>query len=268
MTASECLTESRRMANSDSDWSRVSSRCAQLKQGPRRADVPPCSESFSRCRRLQAVSSQRVPLNTMITVMIVDDHPVVREGLNAMISAHRDITVVGEAETGSDAITLWSQLRPSVMVLDLLLPDMSGSEVIRHICDRSSNCQIVVLTSVAGDEEIYRALESGARGFLFKDTAREMLVDAIRAVSAGKRFVPAHVGARMAENLPRPGLTTREVEILGLVAAGLKNKEIAVRLKLSEATVNSHIQHVLEKLNASDRTHAVTVALRRGIIRL
>jgi DNA-binding NarL/FixJ family response regulator len=200
--------------------------------------------------------------------MIVDDHPVVRDGLNAMLSAEPDISVVGEAGTGGEALTLLNKLRPAVVLMDLLLPDIGGTEVIKRVCSRSSDTAFIVLTSVAGDEEIYRALEAGARGYLFKDMARKELVQAIRAVYKGQRYIPAQVGSRIAENLPRTDLTGRETEVLQLVATGLRNKEIAYRLAISEATANAHIKHILEKLNASDRTQAVTTALRRGIIRL
>jgi two-component system, NarL family, response regulator len=206
--------------------------------------------------------------NGQIRVLIVDDHPVVREGLNAIISSEPGLEVVGEAGDGTGAIESYFRLRPNVMLLDLLLPDLSGVEVIKRICTESSAAQIIVLTSIGGDEEIYRALEGGARGYLFKDMVRKELVQAIRSVHDGRRFIPAQVGARLAENLPRPGLTPREIEVLQLIAAGMRNKEIAYKLALSEATVNAHIKHILEKLNASDRTHAVTTALRRGFIKL
>ena len=203
-----------------------------------------------------------------VTVMIVDDHPVVRDGLNAMLSAEPDILVVGEAGTGAEALTLLNKLRPAVVLMDLLLPDIGGSEVIKRVCSRSSDTAFIVLTTVAGDEEIYRALEAGARGYLFKDMARKELVQAIRTVYKGQRYIPAQVGSRIAENLPRPDLTARETEVLQLIATGLRNKEIAYRLTISEATANAHVKHILEKMNASDRTQAVTTALRRGIIRL
>ncbi len=206
--------------------------------------------------------------NGHIRVLIVDDHPVVREGLNAIISSEPGLEVIGEAGNGTAAIESYFRLRPDVMLLDLLLPDLSGVEVIKRICAESSAAQIIVLTSMGGDEEIYRALEGGARGYLFKDMVRKELIQAIRSVYDGRRFVPAQVGARLAENLPRPGLTPREIEVLQLIAAGMRNKEIAYKLSLSEATVNAHIKHILEKLNASDRTHAVTTALRRGFIKL
>jgi len=203
-----------------------------------------------------------------VTVVVVDDHPVVREGLCAMISAEADIQVVAELGTGTEALEAIPKLRPAVVLMDLLLPDIGGSEVIRRICSNSSDTAFIVLTTVVGDEEIYRAIEAGARGYLFKDMARKELIRAIRAVAGGQRYIPGPVGSRIAESLPRPGLTAREIEVLQAVAAGLRNKEIAFQLGISEATINAHVKHILEKLNVSDRTHAVTTALRRGIIRL
>lgn len=203
-----------------------------------------------------------------VSVVIVDDHPVVRDGLCAMISAEADIQVMAEVGTGAEALDVIPKLRPTVVLMDLLLPDIGGTEVIKRLCSNSSDTAFLVLTTVGGDEDIYRAIEAGARGYLFKDMARKELVHAIRAVAKGQRYIPAPVGSRIAENLPRTGLSLREVEVLQSVAAGLRNKEIAYQLGISEATVNAHVKHILEKLNASDRTHAVTTALRRGIIRL
>jgi len=205
---------------------------------------------------------------SLTTVLVVDDHPVVRDGLNAIISSEPDMQLVGEAGTGIDAVAAYLEVRPAVVLMDLLLPDISGSEAIRRICEKAPNARVIVLTTVAGDEEIYRALEAGARGYLLKDMVRRELIHAIREVAAGRRYVPAEVGARIAESLPRPDVTSREIEVLQLIASGLKNKEVAFRLGVSEATVNAHVKHILAKLNASDRTHAVTIALRRGIIRL
>jgi len=203
-----------------------------------------------------------------ITVLVVDDHPVVRDGLNAIISSEADMLVVGDVGTAAEAVTAYFQLRPAIVLMDLLLPDFSGSEAIRRICEKSANAQIIVLTTADGDAEIYRALEAGARGYLLKDMVRRELIQAIREVSGGRRYIPAQVGARIAENFPRPDITSREVEVLQLIAGGFRNKEVAFRLGVSEATVNAHIKHILAKLNATDRTHAVIVALRRGIIRL
>lgn len=200
--------------------------------------------------------------------MLVDDHPVVRDGLSAMLSTEPDIKVVCEAGTGAEALSVLEKVRPSVVVVDLLLPDIEGVEVIRRVCAERSDTSFIVLTSVAGDEEIYRALEAGARGYLFKDMARKELVQAIRTVHKGNRYIPDQVGKRIAEYLPRPDVSSREIQVLQLIAGGLRNKEIAHQLGVSEATVNSHVKHILEKLSASDRTHAVTIGLRRGIIRL
>jgi len=211
---------------------------------------------------------QSLPIPKEVSVVIVDDHPIVRDGLCAMISAEADIHVVAEVGSGAEALAVIPKLRPMVVLMDLMLPDIAGSEVIKQVCKTSSDTAFIVLTSLVGDEEIYRALEAGARGYLFKDMARKELVLAIRAIAKGQRYIPAQVGSRIAENLPRPGLSVREVEVLQSVAAGLKNKEIAYNLGVSEATIHAHIKHILEKLNASDRTHAVTTALRRGIIRL
>lgn len=210
----------------------------------------------------------RDEMEPKITVLIVDDHPVVREGLNSMISVEADMSVIGETGTGADAVAMYFQLRPTIILMDLLLPDINGREAVRRICQKSADAQIIVLTTVGGDEEIYRALEAGARGYLFKDMVRKELVQAIRSVNAGNRYISPRVGARIAENIPRQELSSREVEVLNLVAAGHRNKEAAHQLGISEATVNAHIKHILEKLNATDRTHAVTIALRRGIISL
>jgi DNA-binding NarL/FixJ family response regulator len=202
------------------------------------------------------------------TVLIVDDHPVVREGLNAMISVESDMVVVGEAGTGAEAIELFGKLRPNVVLMDLLLPDLDGLDAIRRITEKSSDVNIVVITSVGSDEQIYQALDAGARGYLFKDMVRKELMQAIRAMRSGRRYIPAQVGARLAEGLPRLSLSSREIEVLRLVAVGNRNKEIAYELNISEATVNAHIKHILQKLGASDRTQAVTIALKRGFIRL
>ena len=203
-----------------------------------------------------------------ISVLIVDDHPVVRDGIRAILSSESDMIIVGEAGTAEDGIRAWRALRPSVILFDVLLPDRSGDEAIAEICTATSNSQIIVLTTVSGDEQIYRALDAGARGYLFKDAARTELPQAIRAVISGKRYFPPNVGATLADNFPRCGLSSREIEVLKLVAAGLRNKEIAYELSIAEATVNAHVKHNLEKLNASDRTQAVMMGLRRGLLRL
>jgi DNA-binding NarL/FixJ family response regulator len=205
-----------------------------------------------------------------ITVMIVDDHPVVREGLVAILSGESDIEVIGEAGTGEEAIEKIPELRPSVVLMDLSLPGArQGGDVIREIAPGSSEIHFIVLTSVAGDDEIYRAIEAGARGCLFKDMAGKELVRAVREVHGGGRHIPQEVGKCLAASLQqRHGLTEREIEVLQHVAAGLRNKQIAHKMALSEFTVKAHVKRVLEKLQVADRTHAVTIALKRGIIRL
>jgi DNA-binding NarL/FixJ family response regulator len=203
-----------------------------------------------------------------ITVLIVDDHPVVRDGIKAILSPESDIQVVGEAGTAAEAIRLYRTLRPAVILFDLLLPDRPGEDAIREICSESANAHIIVLTTAAGDEQIYRALDAGARAYLFKDIARTELTRSIRAVVAGRRYIPSEVGAVLAENLPRSGLSSREVQVLQLIAGGMKNKEIAYQLSIAEATVNAHVKHLLEKLSSADRTQAVITGLRRGFLRI
>jgi DNA-binding NarL/FixJ family response regulator len=203
-----------------------------------------------------------------VRIVIVDDHPVVRDGLAAMISAEDDMEIIAEVGTGAEALKVIPKQRPDVVLMDLLLPDIVGADLIRQICEVSSDISFIVVTAAAGDEEIYRAIEAGARGYLFKDMARKELVQAIRAVSKGQRFIPAQVGSKIAENLPRTSLTDREIKVLECVASGMRNKEIAHHLGITEATANAHVKHILEKLHVSDRTHAVTTALKRGIIRL
>ncbi|HEY3740702.1 MAG TPA: response regulator transcription factor [Bryobacteraceae bacterium] len=203
-----------------------------------------------------------------IKVLLVDDHPVVRDGLASMISLEDDMIVSGSAATGAEVLRMFDERKPDVMVVDLILPDMSGIEVTRKIAAKSHDVQVIILTGSSGDEDIYRAMEAGARGYLFKDTARRELIQAIRAVHGGRQFIAPEVGRCLAEAFPRSDLSAREIEVLKLVAVGRKNKEVAFELLISETTVNVHVKHIMQKLNAADRTEAVTTAMRRGIIRL
>jgi two-component system NarL family response regulator len=207
-------------------------------------------------------------LKPSISVLIVDDHVVVREGLKAIISSEPDLEVVGEAGTGAEAIKAYTLLRPRVVLMDLMLPDCKGSDVIAQICSKHPDAQIVVLTTLGGDEEIYRALDAGARGYLLKDMVRKALITAINEVAAKRRYIPPEVGTKLAENFPRQRLTAREIEVLRQIATGMRNKEVAFALGISEETVNAHVKHILSKLNVPDRTQAVVVSLRRGIIHL
>jgi len=203
-----------------------------------------------------------------VTVVIVDDHPVVRDGLQAILSTEPGLRVVAETGEGAEAMEIIPKLRPNVVLMDLMLPGVSGIEIIRRLAQHYADINFIVLTSAAGDEEIYRALEAGARGYLFKDMARKELIQAVRAVNKGHRYIPTQVGSRIAQYLPRSPLSPREIDVLQCIAGGMRNKEIAEQLGLSEFTINSHVKRLLEKLNVSDRTLAVTTALKRGIIHL
>jgi DNA-binding NarL/FixJ family response regulator len=201
-----------------------------------------------------------------IRILVVDDHPVLREGLAAMIESQADMTLIAEAATGRDAIELFKLHRPDVTIMDLRLPDMNGIEAIVAIRQSSPQARVVVLTTYLGDVQAGRALMAGAQAFLLKATLRPDLLDTIRAVHKGQRRVPAEVASEMAEYAADDSLTPREVEVLEQVASGNSNKQVAERLSISEDTVKAHMRNVLGKLGANDRTHAVTIALRRGFL--
>ncbi len=203
-----------------------------------------------------------------IRVLLADDHPVVREGLSAILSRQPDVTVMGAVENGERAVEVCAAERPDVVLMDLRMPGMGGVAATRSIAERSPGCQVLILTTFDGDEEIYSALKAGARGYLLKDAGREELLAAIRGVHAGRRWIPPAVADRLAERVAGSELTSREVEVLSLVAAGNSNKRIARRLGITEGTVKGHLNSILGKLAADDRTEAVTRALRRGILRL
>ena len=203
-----------------------------------------------------------------IRVLCVDDHPVVREGIAAIISLQPDMTMAGTAATGREAIERFVELRPDVSLVDLRLPDMSGFELIRKIKDKSPKARIIVLSSHEGDVDIQRALEAGAQGYVVKGIVRDELLEIIRSVHAGKRRLPAEVAQKLAEHIADDPISARELEVLSLMAAGKRNKEIAGDLSIAEDTVKMHVRNILSKLQVSDRTEAVTIALRRGIIHL
>lgn len=205
---------------------------------------------------------------TSISILTVDDHDLVRKGIAAILSTESDLHLVGEANTGADAVSLHRQYRPDVTLMDLRLPDKSGIETTREIRSEAPGAKIIALTSYDGDQDIYRALEAGVRGYLLKEMVHTEIVRAIRIVYAGKRFIPQEVTQQLNGYFPEVALTPREVEVLSLVARGLGNKEVGDVLGTAPGTVKAHVQSILSKLGAKDRTHAVTLALRRGIIHL
>lgn len=205
---------------------------------------------------------------TRIRIVCVDDHPIVREGLAGIFLLQPDMELVGQAASGKDAIDLYRRLQPDVLVLDLRLGDISGFEVMQQIFSAFPGAKILVLTSLEGDADIERALALGARGYVVKGSGREELIRAVRAVHAGKKHIPAEVAQKLVEHLSSEKLSTRELEVLALVARGKSNKEVGLELAIAEDTVKMHVKNLLGKLGATDRTEAVTTALRRGIIHL
>lgn len=208
------------------------------------------------------------PDRPSISILVVDDHPMLREGLANMIVGEADLTLVAEAGTGSEALIQFDQHLPDITLMDLRLPDMNGIEVIEKIRRRHPEAKIIVLTTYLGDVQALRALRAGALGYLLKATLRLDLLDTIRAVYAGKRRLHAEVASELAAHAMDDALTQREMDVLNQIAAGCSNKVVADRLKISEDTVKGHVRNILSKLNANDRTHAVTIALRRGFLDL
>lgn len=203
-----------------------------------------------------------------IRILAVDDHPMMRAGIAAVLNAQPDIAVVAEAGTAAEAVEQYDAERPDVTLMDLRMPGDSGVEATRAILESDPDARVLVLTTYEGDEDIYRALDAGACGYLLKDMLRKEIVAAVRAAFEGRRVVPPAVATRLAEEFPRAGLTEREVEVLTRIAEGMSNKEIAGALHIATGTVKVHVRHVLEKLDVPDRTAAVTTALRRGLIQL
>jgi DNA-binding NarL/FixJ family response regulator len=203
-----------------------------------------------------------------IRVFCVDDHPIVRDGIAAIINLQPDMVLAGAAATGGEALERFFELRPDVALVDLQLPDMSGFDLIKKIKDKSPNARVIVLSSHEGDVDIQRALEAGAQGYVVKGIVREELLESIRSVHAGKRRLPAAVAQKLAEHMSDEAISPRELEVLSLMAAGKRNKEISSELSIAEDTVKMHVRNILSKLQVNDRTEAVTVALRRGIIHL
>lgn len=203
-----------------------------------------------------------------IRVFCVDDHPLLREGLQTILNSQADLALAGEASTGCEAIQKYRQVLPDVTLMDLRLPDMSGIDALIAIRTEFPEARVIMLTTFEGDVEIQRALEAGARGYLLKTMPPKDLIEAIRQVHAGRKQIPAQLAAVLAEHLGEEALTPREVEVLQHVAGGNRNRDIAELLFISEETVKVHLKHIMDKLGANDRTDAVAIAVRRGIIQL
>lgn len=200
--------------------------------------------------------------------MVIDDQAVVRQGFVALINTVPDMEVIAEGINGQQAIDLYKEHTPDVTLIDLRMPVVGGVEAITTIRENFPDARLIVLTTYDGDEDIYRSLQAGARGYLLKDVFFEELETAIRAVHAGSRHIPAAIAMRLAERMASSDLTSREMEVLELIVRGQSNKEIGASLTISEATVKSHINNILSKLGVSDRTQAVTTALQRGLVHL
>jgi DNA-binding NarL/FixJ family response regulator len=203
-----------------------------------------------------------------IRVFSVDDHALLREGIAAIVTNEPDMILVAQAATGQEAVRQFQTHQPDVTLMDLRLPDMSGIDALIAIRTEAPDARIIILTTFEGDVEMQRALAAGARGYLLKSMPPKDLVAAIRQVHAGRKSIPAQVATELAEHLSDEALTAREIDVLSRVAGGNRNRDIAEQLSISEETVKVHMKHLMEKLGASDRTQAVAIAIRRGIIQL
>ena len=205
---------------------------------------------------------------SLIRILAVDDHPMLREGIASLVATQSDMKLVGEASNGREALEEFRKHRPDLTLMDLQLPDMDGIEAMIAICSEFPEARIIVLTTYKGDIQVLRALKAGARAYLLKGLLRKELLETIRAVHAGQKRIPPEVAAELADHAIDNALTSREIDVLRLIAGGNANKLIADRLSITEETVKGHVKNILSKLGASDRTHAVTIALQRGIIDL
>ena len=203
-----------------------------------------------------------------IRIVIADDHPVVREGLGALVSSQQDMKIVSEAANGRQAVQQFLLHRPDVLLLDLRMPEMNGMETIQAILEKTPNAKIIVLSTYDGDEDVYRALQAGAKAYLLKDSPRAQLLESIRGVYSGQLSIPSAIGARLAASMRTPKLTKRERDITRLLVDGKSNKEIGATLGVTEGTVKVHTGHIFKKLGAAGRTEAIRKALERGIVHL
>jgi len=204
----------------------------------------------------------------VIRVLAVDDHALLRDGIAALIGNQSDMELVGEASNGREAVELFRHHQPDVTLMDLQMPEMGGIDALSAIRGEFPEARIIVLTTYAGDVQVFRALKAGAKAFLLKGLLRKELLETIRAVHAGQKRLPPEIAAEIAEHATDDSLTAREIDVLRLIAAGNANKEIAAQLSLTEETVKGHVKNILAKLDANDRTHAVTIGLKRGIIEI
>jgi two-component system, NarL family, response regulator len=206
------------------------------------------------------------PSDSPTRILIVDDHPVVRAGLTSMLGTQAQLKVIGSVSNGEEAIETLRKNDVDILLLDLRMPGMSGIDTLLALKSNGVNVRVIILTSFETDEDIYRAVQAGAQGYLLKDTPLKEMVEAIRTVCAGKRYIPRQIASRLAERMMRTNLTARELEILGMLAKGLTNKQIGHALGISQNTVRNHANSVIEKLDVSDRTEAATTAIQRGLI--
>jgi DNA-binding NarL/FixJ family response regulator len=206
--------------------------------------------------------------HNLIRILTVDDHPILRKGLAALVNAELDLKLVAEAANGKEAIEAFRCHQPDITLMDLQMPGMDGIQAIEAICSEFPGARIIVLTTYTGDTQVVRALKAGARAFVLKGHVLDELLDTIRAVNDGKKRIPPDVAAELADHAIDDALTEREIDVLKLIAAGNGNKQIADELSISEATVKSRVTNILSKLGANDRAHAVTIGLKRGIIEL
>ncbi|MBB5330305.1 response regulator [Tunturiibacter gelidoferens] len=204
--------------------------------------------------------------DSLTRILIVDDHPVVRAGLTSMLGTQAQLKVIGSVSNGEEAIETLRKNDVDILLLDLRMPGMNGIDTLLALKSNGINVRAIILTSFETDEDIYRAVQAGAQGYLLKDTPLKEMVEAIRTVCAGKRYIPRQIASRLAERMMRTNLTARELEILGMLAKGLTNRQIGHALGISQNTVRNHANSVIEKLDVSDRTEAATTAIQRGLI--